>query len=81
VGKMKKTLCVTFVFLSLVLSAYSLDQKSGSNAAVEVIDGIEYIHNTETPMHPDKTVSFVEDLSISREDEDGNRSGHGIPDP
>jgi hypothetical protein len=41
-------------------------QKPESNVSVEVIDGIEYIHNTETPLHPDKTVTFeiiFEDIS------------------
>ncbi len=66
---MKKTSAVIFIFVVLVWSAYSKSQKS--NASVEVIDGVEFIHNTETPMYPDKTVSFVEDLSISGEDTDG----------
>jgi len=67
---MKKTSTVIFIFAVLVWSAYCKSQKS--NASVEVIDGVEYIHNTETPMYPDKTVSFVEDLSLSGEDMDGN---------
>ena len=52
------------------MSAYSQSQKS--KARVEVVDGVEFIHNTETPLFPDKTVSFVEDLSISSEDQDGS---------
>jgi len=67
---MKKTLFVTFIFFSLVLAAYSKSQKS--KASVEVIDGVEFVHNTETPLYPDKTVTFIEDLSISGEDTDGN---------
>ena len=67
---MKKTLLAIFFVLILFWSAYSKSQKS--NASVEVIDGVEYIHNTKTPLHPDKTVSFIEDLSISGEDKDGN---------
>ena len=67
---MKKTLSVLFIFVVLVWSAYCKSQKS--NANVEVIDGVEFIHNTETPMYPNTTVTFVEDLSISGEDNDGN---------
>ena len=67
---MKKTLSVLFIFFVLFWSAYGKSQKS--NVRVEVIDGVEYIHNPETPLHPDKTVIFVEDLSISSEDKDGN---------
>lgn len=69
-GEMKKALFVIFMFFSLVLSTYSKSQKS--KASVEVIDGIECIHNTRTPMYPEKTVTFVEDLSIGGEDLDGN---------
>ncbi len=67
---MKKTLSILFIFLVLLGSAYSKSQQSKAN--VEVIDGVEFIHNTEIPLFPDKTVSFVEDLSLSGEDKDGN---------
>lgn len=67
---MKKSLSVLLLLFVIFLSAYSQSQKS--KARVEVVDGVEFIHNTETPLFPDKTVSFVEDLSISSEDQDGN---------
>jgi len=66
---MRKTSAVIFIFVVLAWSACTKSQKS--NASVEVIDGVEFIHNTETPMYLDKTVTFVEDLSISGEDTDG----------
>ena len=69
VHKEKASSTVLFIFVVLVWSACCKSQKS--NASVEVIDGVEFIHNTETPMYPNKTVSFVEDLSISGEDSDG----------
>jgi hypothetical protein len=47
-------------------------KKSESTATVEVIDGIEYVHNTETPLYPERTVAFEEELSIRSEDEEGN---------
>jgi len=61
-----------FVFLVLFWPAYNKGQKSKSNARVEFIDGVECIHNTGTPLHPDKTVTFVKDLSIGEENEAGN---------
>lgn len=61
-----------FIFFVLFWSAYNKSQKPESNASVEVIDGVEYIHNTETPLHPDKTVTFVEELSLCGEDQEGN---------
>jgi hypothetical protein len=61
-----------FVFLVLFWPAFIRSQKSASKASVEIINGVECIHNTGTPLHPDKTVTFVEDLSISGEDKDGN---------
>jgi len=69
---MKRLFFVMFIFFVSFWSAYNQSQKQKSNANVEVIDGVEYIHNTETPLHPDKTVTFEEDLSISGEDKDGN---------
>jgi len=68
---MKRKLSVMFLICILVWSACNKNQKLDSNASVEIINGIEYIHNTETPMYPGKTVTFVEDLSISGEDKDG----------
>ncbi|MCJ7613602.1 6-bladed beta-propeller, partial [Candidatus Bathyarchaeota archaeon] len=69
---MKKTLCVLFIFFVLFWSAYSKTQKPESLAKVEVIDGIEFVHNSGTPMYPDKTFTFVEDLSISIDSDDEN---------
>lgn len=69
---MRKTFSVMFIFFILFWSACNQSQGPETNASVEVIDGIEFIHNTETPIHPDKTVLFEKDLSISSEDEEGN---------
>jgi hypothetical protein len=69
---MKRTFSLMFIFFVLFWPAYNKGQKSKSNARVEFIDGVECIHNTGTPLHPDKTVTFVEDLTISGEDKDGN---------
>lgn len=56
----------------LFCSAFSISQKPESDARVEVIDGIEFIHNSGTPMDPDKTVTFIEDFSISIDSDDWN---------
>ena len=69
---MKRFFLVTLILFVVFWSAGYRSQKPESNAQIEIIDGIEYIHNTETPLYPDKTVTFVEDLSISGEDQDGN---------
>jgi len=39
---------------------------------IDVIDGIEYVHNVEMPLFPDRTVVFEEELVIKSEDEEGN---------
>lgn len=65
---MKKSL---FVFLILTISLiFACRKKSESTASVEVIDGVEFVHNTGTPLHPNKTVAFEEDLSIGGEEYD-----------
>ena len=69
---MKRTFSLMFVFLVLFWPAFIRGQKSASKAKVEIINGVEYIHNTGTPLHPDKKVTFVEDLSIKGEDNSSN---------
>ena len=69
---MKRTFSLMFIFLVLFWPAYNKGQKSESKARIEIIDGVECIHNTGTPLHPEKTVTFVEDLSFGEENEAGN---------
>ena len=59
-------LCVAF------LSIGSNVRKPRPRANVEIIDGIECIHNPDTPLYPDKTVTFLEELSLGGEDQDGD---------
>ena len=68
----KKVRSFFLILLVVFWSVGNKNQHQKSNAIVEVIDGIECIHNSETPLYPDKTVTFVEGLSIGGEDEDGN---------
>jgi len=67
---MRKGLFIFSLIVFMILSACS--KKPESAARVEIIDGIKYVHNTEIPLHPNKTVTFEEDLSIGGEDDEGN---------
>lgn len=69
---MNRYFILILILFVVFWSAGNNSQKPDSNASVEVIDGVECIHNTEIPLHPDKTVTFVEDLSIGGEGGDGN---------
>ena len=63
---------------SLILLVFTLcmgpacQEQGAASIQVEVRDGIEYIHNAEVPLHPERTVMFEEDLSIESVDPDGN---------
>lgn len=62
-----------FLFIASALLLWpACSKKAEQKARVEVIGGVEYIHNPETPVYPDRTVSFEEDLVIGGEDEEGN---------
>jgi hypothetical protein len=67
---MKKAFLVLLI-LALGTGTACKDQGADS-IRVEVRDGIEYIHNTEVPLHPEWTVAFEEELSIESVDPDGN---------
>ena len=59
----------TLIFsIFVLLLSFSCAKKTESEASVEVIDGVEYVHNTETPLHPDRSVIFEEELSIGGEE-------------
>ena len=65
---MRRTL---FIFSILVLFlVFACSKKPESDATVEIIDGVEYVHNTGTPLHPDKSVTFAEELSVGGEEYD-----------
>jgi len=65
----KFLICILIPAILLCPSCSSKDEK---DANVEVIDGIEYVHNAEIPLSPDKKVIFEQELSIGSEDEAGN---------
>jgi len=64
------------ILFFLIIAAFIIGpvccKKPETKAKVEIIDGVEYVHNPEIPLHSNKTVTFEEDLSIGGEDEDGN---------
>jgi hypothetical protein len=68
---MKRTFSLMFIFFVLFWPAPNKGQKSESKARVEIIDGVECIHNTATPLYHENKVTFIEDLTISPEDKDG----------
>lgn len=68
---MQKTSFIIFVFLVLLWPAF-VGGQTASTAKVEIINGVECIHNPGVPLHPEMTLTFVEDLSINAEDKDGN---------
>ena len=63
---MKRTSYLIIVYFVLLWPAFVRGQ-TASTAKVEIINGVKYIHNTGIPLHPNMTVSFKEDLSISAE--------------
>jgi hypothetical protein len=58
--------------IGLLLLSVACSPKSESGFSVETKDGIEYAHNSKTPLNQDATVVFEEDLSIEPVDEKGN---------
>lgn len=65
---MKKILVLIIVALFFSLTC---NKKSEPAYSIETIDGIEFVHNSGTPLYPEKTVEFVEDLTITSENDKG----------
>jgi len=64
---------ILFIFaIATLLMWPACNKKPESSARVEVIDGIENVHNTKTPLYPNKTGILEQDLKIGGEDEDGD---------
>jgi hypothetical protein len=63
---MKKIVLILIFCLILIFASCG---KKPEAAKVETIEGVTYIHNPETPLHPDKTVSFEQELTIGKFDE------------
>jgi hypothetical protein len=65
-AKLNETLSI--VIISILLTFIGCSSKSGK-ADVEVIDGVEYVHNPSEPFHPEQSVTFEEELTIGEEGE------------
>lgn len=65
---MKKILVL---FIVTLLFSFTCSKKPERAYSIETIDGIEFVHNSGTPLYPEKTVEFVEDLTISSENDKG----------
>jgi len=60
-----------FAVMILLIISSSCGKKVGT-ATVEVVDGVKFVHCTDQPLHPNRTVEFVEEFTISGEDDAGN---------
>lgn len=61
------------IFTLVLISFVSSCSKAPENLATrEIIDGIEYVHNTVEPLYPDASLFLELELSIGGEDQEGN---------
>jgi len=65
---MRRTLSIFSIFVLFLVLVNTCSKKPESEARVEVIDGIEYVHNPGIPLFPEKSVTFEEELSIGGEE-------------
>jgi len=67
---MKRNIGVVIVCLTLGFCLAACKGKV-QKAKVETIDGVTYVHNPATPLHPTKVVIFEEELIYKEKDESG----------
>jgi hypothetical protein len=60
---------VFFILLSFVWISCGGD--TDSTPVTEIVDGVELVHNPQTPLYPERAVSLQEDLTISSESAEG----------
>jgi hypothetical protein len=46
--------------------------KAANEVTIEEKGGVTYIHNPSAPLHPERSVTFTEELRIEPEDSEGN---------
>lgn len=61
----------SYIFI-IPLIFIACDKEPKPAVSIQVINGVEHVHNPNTPQFPNKTVTFEEELSIGGEDEKGN---------
>lgn len=60
----------TILIPTLLISACGSDKRH--KAEIEIINGVEYVHNRVIPSHPEQSVEFVEEMILEDKDPDGN---------
>jgi hypothetical protein len=63
---------ILFGVLVLIFFACGPGEETKTKVVTEEIDGVTYVHNPAEPFNPEKTVQFIEELSLDQEDADGN---------
>lgn len=66
--KRKYSIVIVCLITSFCLAAC---KGKAQKAKVETIDGVTYVHNPATPLHPDKSVTFEEEFTFKEKDEAG----------
>lgn len=56
----------------IVICLFCSCSEKNPKVSIEVVNGVEYIHNPAIPLNPEKTVVFNEELRINGEDDEGN---------
>jgi hypothetical protein len=59
-----------FISILVLFFVFACSKQPEREASVEVIDGVEYVHNIETPLNPGKSAIFEEEISIGGEEYD-----------
>lgn len=62
-----KDIKVLFILSILVLIFLFCGKENANQPIIEVINGVEYIHNTGAPMYPEQTVEFIEEVTFGSE--------------
>lgn len=68
----KFSIFIIIVLLGLFIGTGCKKNSSIPSPEIEIIDGIEHVHNPAVPQDPELTVSFQEELAIGEEDNAGN---------
>ncbi len=63
---------ILFGVVVLMFFACGPGEEANPKVVTEEIGGVTYVHNPAEPLHPEKTVQFIEELSLDQEDADGN---------
>ncbi len=61
-----------FVIATSIIFLFAACGDKAPSAKIETIDGVQHIYNLETPLHPEKSVTFEKELAIKEEDANGN---------